>query len=126
MKRPEEYFNYPDIGKNKGPVFIREIISGYIEFLADRQIWLANPDEFRLKGSKDWYRYIYLGGIYWTRYVRPFMLGRADHKCESCGQRGDVLDVHHKTYERLGFELPEDLEVLCRTCHEVRHGSSLI
>jgi hypothetical protein len=29
------------------------------------------------------------------------------------------LHVHHSTYERLGRELPEDLEVLCRRCHEI-------
>lgn len=122
MKRPEHYFNYPDIGENRGPVFIGEIITGYLEFLIDRQVWLSNPDEFRLKGDQRWYREIYLNSIYWVRYVRPFMLGRADHKCESCGQRNATLDVHHKTYERLGFELPEDLEVLCRDCHEIEHG----
>ena len=123
MKRPEDYFNYPDIGENRGPVFISEIVAGYLEFLKDRQIWLSNPAEFRLQGNQHWYREIYLNSIYWVRYVRPFMLGRADHKCESCGRRDDVvLDVHHKTYDRLGFELPEDLEVLCRDCHEAEHG----
>ncbi len=32
------------------------------------------------------------------------------------------LDVHHKTYERLGEERMEDLAVLCRSCHGVVHG----
>lgn len=37
-------------------------------------------------------------------------------KCERCGRRGK-LELHHKTYERLGEELDSDLEVLCPGCH---------
>jgi hypothetical protein len=32
------------------------------------------------------------------------------------------LEVHHRTYERLGRERPEDLLVLCEKCHAVEHG----
>ena len=40
--------------------------------------------------------------------------------CGRCGGYG--TDVHHKTYERVGGnELMEDLEVLCRSCHEAHH-----
>lgn len=30
--------------------------------------------------------------------------------------------IHHKTYERLGAERMEDLEVLCHGCHARHHG----
>ena len=44
---------------------------------------------------------------------------RAGYRCQICN-RGDItLNVHHRTYERLGNELPEDLTVLCRNCHEL-------
>lgn len=33
-----------------------------------------------------------------------------------------VLDVHHLTYDRLGREPMEDLQVLCKSCHRVAHG----
>jgi len=33
----------------------------------------------------------------------------------------DALDVHHKTYERIGAEKPGDLVVLCRACHGQEH-----
>lgn len=40
--------------------------------------------------------------------------------CGRCNKHG--TDVHHKTYERAGGgELMEDLEVLCRPCHEAHH-----
>lgn len=31
------------------------------------------------------------------------------------------FNVHHKTYERLGEERMEDLELLCSPCHNVEH-----
>lgn len=34
------------------------------------------------------------------------------------GSETSRLHVHHRTYERLGEELPEDLVVLCEVCHE--------
>ncbi len=46
---------------------------------------------------------------------------RADWKCQVCNRsrREVVLDAHHRTYERLGRELPEDITVLCRDCHSL-------
>lgn len=56
----------------------------------------------------------------------------AKHRCEHCGKRecdgqqqgifGDYPDpvrlhVHHRTYVRFREELPEDLLVLCASCH---------
>lgn len=42
---------------------------------------------------------------------------RADYKCQVCNS-GLRLNVHHRTYERLGNEAASDLTVLCRGCHE--------
>jgi len=39
------------------------------------------------------------------------------NKCERCG-RGPPLELHHKTYKRLGRELLSDLELLCTICHQ--------
>jgi len=33
------------------------------------------------------------------------------------------LEVHHRTYVRLGREHPNDLIVLCHRCHARHHGS---
>jgi hypothetical protein len=49
-------------------------------------------------------------------------LFEANYKCEKCGRDDGKLDVHHKTYERLGDERMSDLIVLCRYCHKVSHG----
>jgi 5-methylcytosine-specific restriction endonuclease McrA len=52
--------------------------------------------------------------------TRRQVLGRR-RWCERCGGQ-DALQVHHRTYERLGAELDEDFEVLCRRCHATEHG----
>jgi hypothetical protein len=44
-------------------------------------------------------------------------------KCKECGAIGVRLDAHHVRYPaRLEDTRQEDLECLCRGCHEKRHG----
>lgn len=62
----------------------------------------------------------YLKTPYW-RELREVVLQQRRGRCESCGQR-ERLQVHHKCYERLGFENLSDLEVLCADCHAAVHG----
>ena len=47
---------------------------------------------------------------------------RAGQKCQVCNKYGQ-LHTHHRTYERRGAELPEDLIVLCAGCHSLFHKS---
>lgn len=46
-------------------------------------------------------------------------------KCEHelCGLYVPLMaiNVHHRTYERLGNERMEDLQIVCRSCHGVIH-----
>ena len=41
---------------------------------------------------------------------------RAGHRCQIC-YGTHRLQAHHRTYIRLGHELPTDITVLCDTCH---------
>jgi hypothetical protein len=54
------------------------------------------------------------------RITRNRALKIARYTCQRCGARRNV-QVHHRTYERLGCEVDGDLEVLCRDCHEGHH-----
>jgi hypothetical protein len=38
--------------------------------------------------------------------------------CEACGYPSPNLQVHHLSYDRLGCELPSDLKIVCKKCHE--------
>jgi hypothetical protein len=49
-------------------------------------------------------------------------LRRAGQRCQVCNSPA-ALEVHHRTYERIYRELPEDLTVLCRECHARHHGT---
>jgi hypothetical protein len=55
------------------------------------------------------------------RQRRNYMIRSAGHRCQVGNQRGR-LDLHHRTYDRLGYELREDLLVLCRECHDLFHS----
>jgi hypothetical protein len=46
---------------------------------------------------------------------------RAHNRCQICNSDERQLQVHHRTYERRGEELPEDLIVLCDECHKIFH-----
>ena len=50
----------------------------------------------------------------------------AGYRCQVCNtSRHEVsLDAHHRSYANLGDEKPDDITVLCRSCHELfsNHG----
>lgn len=51
---------------------------------------------------------------------RKAALKRAGYRCQYCGKKGGVLQVHHLTYARFGGnEKPRDLKVACLTCHQI-------
>lgn len=90
------------------------------------------PIQVRLVGSKALpfeerhaiYRR-YLKSNTWLRVrIRIFKL--RGYQCEKCGiSEGVQLEVHHRSYERLGFELDSDLQILCRICHLSAHGRDI-
>jgi hypothetical protein len=55
---------------------------------------------------------------YWQN-VRHRKFCTVDWKCEGCGERRP-LEGHHQTYDHLGFEEIDDLQALCRGCHDVQ------
>jgi hypothetical protein len=64
------------------------------------------------------------GSLSHQKQLRTGVWVRAGGCCEDCGKsgKGIALDLHHLTYERFGRELPEDVLLICRECHEHRHG----
>jgi 5-methylcytosine-specific restriction endonuclease McrA len=60
----------------------------------------------------------YLQSDLW-KGIRDEAIARAGGKCEICDSPSRHLNVHHKTYVHVGGnELPQELEVLCFTCHQ--------
>jgi 5-methylcytosine-specific restriction endonuclease McrA len=83
----------------------------------------ANVDWEALKSARHprWYQ-AYLCSNHWLT-VRQARLYLDKYRCRRCGE-DKYLQVHHKTYERLGHEDMADLETLCRTCHRREHGKA--
>lgn len=52
--------------------------------------------------------------------TRQRMLKRARYQCSLCNKKAK-LHVHHRTYERRGYEDDKDLIVLCENCHAKFH-----
>lgn len=61
----------------------------------------------------------YLRTPEWAEQRRRARL-RAGDRCQTCDSP-DNLDVHHRTYDRRGYEEPGDLIVLCSACHTAVH-----
>jgi 5-methylcytosine-specific restriction endonuclease McrA len=64
----------------------------------------------------------YIHSARWERKAKAARR-RADFRCQDCGSGDWPLEVHHKTYARLGYEPAGDLVVVCNQCHRRRHGN---
>jgi hypothetical protein len=60
----------------------------------------------------------YLKTEHWQGQRKEALLC-ALYRCQVCNTDALPLEVHHRTYERLGCELPSDLFVLCEQCHDL-------
>ncbi len=62
----------------------------------------------------------YLRSKHWKMVKEWFWKTKAKKHCYICGQRNN-LNLHHKTYKRLGKERWIDLIYLCERCHHYCH-----
>jgi len=62
---------------------------------------------------------VYIASARW-KLTREAALRRDKRRCVRCG-KPDKLQVHHKTYARLGDEPLDDLVTLCKPCHDLEH-----
>ena len=63
----------------------------------------------------------YLASDHWQE-LRRRVWASPMHKrrCYACGAK-ERLEVHHKTYKRIGHEWLMDLCLMCRDCHQAAH-----
>lgn len=62
----------------------------------------------------------YLQTAHW-KLLAEKVKRRAKWRCQLCNEQG-TMHVHHRTYERRGFEYLKDLICLCSTCHYKFHN----
>jgi len=63
----------------------------------------------------------YLQSPQWQETRRRFWASRYPKRCHACSRDDVPLDLHHRTYKRLGRERLSDLILLCRSCHDETH-----
>lgn len=70
---------------------------------------------------REWYRKVYLKSAHWRELKRLKL--RENPKCQRCqhGVRAQ-LDVHHINYRNIFDVGLDDLETLCRPCHNSEHA----
>ena len=74
------------------------------------RIFCMNKNEYRN----------YLQSNHWKEIKERYRNSKFKKNCYICHSPNN-LDLHHKTYERLGNEFLRDLIYLCRRCHELTH-----
>lgn len=60
----------------------------------------------------------YINSEEWAEKSRRFIWEASS--CENCGSK-ENLQCHHLNYDNLGNETREDVEVLCKKCHDDKH-----
>jgi 5-methylcytosine-specific restriction endonuclease McrA len=99
--------------------------------------WTFRPKGPRQQQQPDWSTRGPLGRADYAGYInssawasrRKAFLRQQGARCQGCDTpRAELpehcLHVHHRTYVRLGHELPEDLAALCLECHKKVHALS--
>lgn len=70
------------------------------------------------------YRYgQYLRSQQWD-LIRRRVRAKYKNTCQECFKAGKV-EIHHKTYERIGAERIDDLVALCPSCHKALHAGEM-
>ncbi len=69
---------------------------------------------------REWYRTVYLKSDHWLA-LREEAKNVHGSSCEKCGSTFRI-DVHHLNYREIYDVHVDDLQILCRACHEVEHN----
>jgi 5-methylcytosine-specific restriction endonuclease McrA len=62
---------------------------------------------------------LYLKSPQWF-LIRNWLFYFRGEKCQECGSTKD-LQVHHLNYYHIFNEMPDDLKIVCKQCHELIH-----
>jgi hypothetical protein len=89
----------------------------YGEILLEEEFLVINLNA-TIKYPKKYYD-LYLATDKW-RGFKNSIISKRGFNCELCSSKKNI-QVHHLTYERLGNEMPEDVMILCKKCHEKAH-----
>lgn len=83
--------------------------------------WTQEYEDRKKLEEAEWRRQYneYLESEAWQE-IRAIVLQRANWVCEGCA-RAKAIQVHHLTYQHLGYEFLWELKAVCLACHERAH-----
>jgi hypothetical protein len=91
------------------------------EFLLD-MILIEQMDEAYAKSARvrpvEYERHVNPSCRYWQN-IRFRKFVSVGCRCQRCGGGFGQLEAHHLHYNTLGFEELDDLQALCRNCHQI-------
>jgi 5-methylcytosine-specific restriction endonuclease McrA len=92
------------------PAQIQDVIDTLVNIkkTIERLHYLRNCDYQEYLNTPEW------------QAMREFINDRYNKRCALCGSKSDLM-VHHKSYERKGYEDPDDLILICGDCHRKFH-----
>jgi 5-methylcytosine-specific restriction endonuclease McrA len=79
---------------------------------------LSKKDYYNYIKSEDWQK---MRKKYYASGMRNLFKLQGKWKCYCCLTDNVPLDLHHRTYKRLGEENLHDLVPVCRSCHDLIH-----
>lgn len=78
--------------------------------------------DVELQMPRKWGYWEYMRSVRWEAVKRRYYGPNEEHKyCFSCKTRDGTVDMHHASYENLGYETYREIVPLCRRCHKVVH-----
>ncbi len=103
------YF-YPEVPKEKEHDYLNDQLTSYSATKVYADMYMPRDEKKAHLKSEFWKS---------LKEERTKIAGK--DTCEACGNNIAQLDLHHITYENLGFESIDDLRLLCRNCHGRLH-----
>ena len=85
---------------------------------ADAQVLFASLRRLNLRNLAAYYE-----THHWQKFRHDWKFTSGRYRCVVCGDGYNHL--HHRSYERLGAEGPEDVVPVCKECHEATHETLL-
>jgi hypothetical protein len=112
-----ESFTYKTNERGLEPPMSLKLI--WVVFIMYSSTNSLNKTVGKLKINSNFYRDVYLNSEHW-KGLRKEKLSDSP-VCERCGS-SIYLEIHHKSYKGLYDVSVNDLETLCRICHEKEHA----
>ena len=101
---------YPEVPIEKEHDYLKDQLTSYSATKFYTDVYMSRED-----------KQAHLQSEFWKSLKKERTKIAGEYTCEACNKQTTQLDLHHITYEHLGFESIDDVRLLCRDCHSRLH-----